>query len=850
LSESVVRYLAEKASFWRRDQFLVTAFLVFMARISSSYEFDVGFRHPALRRELASWGMEALFASHVPLHVTLRDQASLAEAFAEVHERIATTIKHKTYARDMVTRFPTLCELYSGEQSPRFPVVVEWGENLHDIEQYKAPLGSELALVTVPDEALEAGHPCAWLYSELFDAENVKSMAGHFQALLEGMVSESSTPICQLPLMAEADRHRLLVEWNDTQADFPRDQCFHELFELQVKRSPEAIAAVLSGRELTYRALNERANQLAHYLQALGVGPEVLVGICMEPSLELVVGIMGILKAGGAYLPLDPASPEERLAFMLEDAQATVVLSQKELAGRLLVSGTKVVCLDTDWPDIAQKSHENPHSNANAENLAYVLYTSGSTGKPKGVMIQHHSIANLATALHKAIYASRLGAPLRLSLNAPIFFDASVQRLAMLLYGHTFYIIPEEVRRDGEALLAFVRRNRLDGIDCVPAQLRLLLAAGLLDESEWTPSMVLLGGEAIDETTWQMLSTATGTTQFFNMYGPTECTVDSTIALVEMNADEPTMGGPVANARAYVLDECLQPVPMGVPGELHIGGAGVARGYLRRPKLTAGRFIPDPFSDEVGARLHKTGDLVRFLPDGTIEFLGRIDYQVKVRGFRIELGEIEAVLSQHLGIREAIVLAAEDPSGDRRLVAYVIPQQKPVPTDSLLRDYLKKTLPEYMVPSAFMVMDAFPLTPSGKVNRRALPAPAWARPALEQAFLGPRTAVEEVLAGIWTEVLGIDRVGVHDNFFELGGDSLLAVQVISRLRARFQIHLPVRTLFERPTVAGLAEAIEQALEMGRPVVRPRILPASRRAQRAAGLSADSPGVPSSGDREP
>jgi amino acid adenylation domain-containing protein len=564
-------------------------------------------------------------------------------------------------------------------------------------------------------------------------------------------------------------------------------------------------------QQLTYGELNQKANQLARYLGRIGVGPESLVGICVERSLETVLGVLGILKAGGAYVPFDPAYPAERLAYMVKDSQIQVLLTQQHLVEHLTDAMRHAPCalflFDADWETIAAEEDENPGSGVSADNLAYVIYTSGSTGKPKGVMIQHRSALNLANALHRTIYAPREKAELRLSLNAPLPFDASVQQLVMLLFGHTLHVIPQDVRLDGEALLAFLRQNRLDAFDCVPSQLKLLLEAGFLTDSEWVPWAGLPGGEAIDTVTWQKLKEAPAT-EFYNMYGPTECTVDSTICRVSTACEQPTIGRPASNAQFYVLDCHLKPVPIGVSGELHIGGAGVGRGYHNRPELTAEKFIPNPFSNEMGARLYKTGDLVRYLPDGNLEFLGRIDHQEKIRGFRIELGEITETLKQHPNLQEAVVMAREDRPGDKRLAAYVVPENKTVPNINELRNFLQQKLPVYMVPSAFVMMEALPLTPNGKLDQRALPAPEQNRPDSEIAYVEPRTQMEERLAEIWKEVLGVDLIGVFDNFFQLGGHSLLATQVISRVRDSFQVQLPVRDLFQASTIAGLAEKID------------------------------------------
>ncbi|MEK7325169.1 MAG: amino acid adenylation domain-containing protein, partial [Chloroflexota bacterium] len=387
-----------------------------------------------------------------------------------------------------------------------------------------------------------------------------------------------------------AERQQLLVDWNATAADYPGDACIHHLFEEQVERTPESVAVVYEDRSLTYRELNRQANQLAHHLQTLGVGPDVIVGLSVERSLEMMVGLMAILNAGGAYLPLDPSYPKERLAFMLEDSQAPILLTQRRFAAQLPVEGVKVVCLDSDWPVPSPPEASNLQSLATPDNLAYLIYTSGSTGQPKGVMIPHRSALNLWTGLKNIVYANHTPGPLRVSLNAPLSFDASVQEWIMLLSGYALHIVPHEIRLDGQALLDFIRRYQLDVLDCVPSQLKLLIAAGLLDGAGWTPAIVLPGGEAIDDATWQVLATAPDT-EFYNMYGPTECTVDTTICRAKSIPGRPSIGRPIANTQHYILDRHLQPVPVGVAGELHIGGAGVGRGYLNRPELTAEKFI-------------------------------------------------------------------------------------------------------------------------------------------------------------------------------------------------------------------------------------------------------------------
>ncbi len=635
-----------------------------------------------------------------------------------------------------------------------------------------------------------------------FQIEDIRRLARYFDTFLKSVIENVDTLVSELEILSQVDRDQLLIEFNNTGADYPKGQCIHQLFEEQVACTPDRSAVVFGEQQLSYAQLNARANQLARYLQKLGVGPEVVVGLCFERSVEMMIGILGVLKAGGAYVPLDPTYPKERIAFILAEAKAPVLLSQGRLKEYLPERAARVVAIDVDWELIAQESTENPISGVTADNLAYVIYTSGSTGKPKGVMIQHRSAANLVGGLQRVIYVQH-PAPLRVSLNAPLTFDASVKQWLQLLQGHTLVILPEEVRPEGDQLLSFVRQHAIDVLDCTPAQLRLLLVAGLTRNPERSPRVVLAGGEAIDEASWAFLAEQ-ATIEFYNVYGPTECTVDATICPVRESPLEPTIGRPIANAQTYLLDEKLRPVPIGVAGELYIGGAGLSRGYLKRPDLTAERFIPHPFSAEPGARLYKTGDLACYLSDGKIKFLGRADHQVKLRGFRIELGEIEMVLGQHPAVQDKVIIVREDVPGDSRLVAYFVPRQKPAPGVNELRSFLREQLPEYMVPSTFVVLEQLPLTRHGKVDRQALPAPESQRPELQAAYLAPRTKLEEIIAAIWQEVLRVDKVGVNDNFFDLGGHSLLMVQVHSKLRETFSKDISLIEMFRNPTISSLA----------------------------------------------
>ncbi len=566
------------------------------------------------------------------------------------------------------------------------------------------------------------------------------------------------------------------------------------------------MAAVFEGEQLSYRELNRRANQLAHHLRALGVGPETLVGICTQRSLEMVVGILGVLKAGGAYVPLDPAYPNERLMFMLQDTQAPVLLTQARLRGAVAESAAHLVCLDSDWDAVASHREANPVSGVRADNLAYVMYSSGSTGQPKGVMIEHQAISNHMRWVQSAFPLSESDRELQ---QTPFTFDVSVwEFFAPLLSGARLIVARPDRHPDSAYLVQVIAQQGITAIQVVPSMLQMLVEEPGLTACN-SLRRVFCGGEALGGELARALL-ARLDVELYNLYGPTEACIDATCWRCDRGQRTVLIGRPLANTRSYVLDSHRHPVPIGVPGELYIGGEGLARGYLNRPELTAEKFIPNPFSREPGSRLYRTGDLARYRPDGNIEFLGRIDHQVKLRGFRVELGEIEAVLGQHPVVRETAVVAREDSPGDKRLVAYVVPLPQEGPEVGELRRYLKQKLPEHMVPSAFVMLDALPLTPSGKLDRRRLPEPDRAHPELKKDFVAPRAAVEQVVARTWSRVLGSKRVGIHDNFFELGGHSLLATQVMSRLREVFRVDLPLLSLFESPTVAGLSHVIVQS----------------------------------------
>jgi amino acid adenylation domain-containing protein len=640
-------------------------------------------------------------------------------------------------------------------------------------------------------------------------ADDVRYLAARFEALLESASENPDAPVGEMEILGETERQRLLLDANSEEAIFRTEACLHEQFEEQVARTPEAVALVFGDEHLSYRELNERANKAARYLQRCGVECEARVGVLMERSVEMIWAVLGVLKAGGAYVPLDVTNPGLRVREMIEDTGADVVLTERKCAEVLEGAGVKLVRVDgAERDELERESGEAMSSRVEAGNLAYVIYTSGSTGKPKGVMVSHRSASNLAGALRRSVYED-LGRSLRVSLNAPLTFDASVKQLLQLLYGHSLHLLPEEVRYEAAALLTYGRRQQLDVLDCTPAQLRSLIAAGLLDERGVTFATVLVGGDALDEETWQLLARST-TTRFYNLYGPTECTVDATVCPIQPAHTRASLGRPVANARVYLLDPHLRPVPGGVAGEIYIGGDGVSRGYLGQPGLTAERFIPDLFSDKAGTRLYATGDLARYLWKD-LGFLGRKDHQVKIRGFRIELGEIETVLKTHSALRDAVVVARDaDSSGEKQLVAYAV-SETPEKAATIaepqrdLRVFLRQRLPEYMIPSAFVLLDAIPLTRHSKIDRAALTASDRRLSTEGENYVPPRNEIERSIAMIWREVLEIDRVGVRDNFFDLGGHSLLMARAYSKLRETIGQEFSMIDLFRYPTISSLAE---------------------------------------------
>jgi amino acid adenylation domain-containing protein len=632
-------------------------------------------------------------------------------------------------------------------------------------------------------------------------------------ALLDGVAQTPEAPIDELPLLdSGAEREHVLAQATGSPLRFPRHARIHELFEAQTLSTPDRVAVAYGDDRWTFAELNARANRVAGVLREHGVGRGSLVGICIERSLDLFAALLGTLKTGGAYVPLDPGTlnpgrpgyPEERLAFMLRDTGVPVLLAQRALIEGLPETDTMIVAID-DPERFEGIPGDDVAVEGSGGDLAYAIYTSGSTGRPKAALVEHRMALNLWSALREQVYSVRAGERLTVSLNSPIGFDPSVQQLLALLDGHTLVLVPERIRSDGSALLELIDRDEIDVWDCTPPQLRLLLRAGLLDAARSWPSIVICGGEAMDADIWGAIATA-DRPAVFNVYGPTECTVDATCTRVR--GDAPTIGSPLPNVRVHVLDGRRQPVPPGIPGEMYIGGAGVARGYLNRPELTEERFVADPFGGE-GSRLYRTGDLAVARSDGTLDFLGRLDDQVKVRSHRIELAEVETVVRQCPGVQDTAAVVREDTPGDRRLVAYYVLEAGATTTNSTIRAHLKRWVPEYMVPAALVPIDSLPLSSRGKLDRAALPLPTQARAALGIDFVAPRDEFERRLVAAWASVLELaaEEIGVRDDFFDLGGDSLRAVELLTALEETVGHELPLDVAVTAPTVEQQAVAL-------------------------------------------
>jgi len=791
VSESLSRSLKELS---RREgatlfMTLLAAFSTLLYRYSGQRDILVG-TPIANRNRAETESLIGFFVNTLIFRTRLSEQMTFRELLVQVREVALEAYAHQDLP------FEKLVEELQPERSlshsPVFQVMLDLqNAPMHDLELHG------LRLTPLPFDSLMAKFDLVMTVGEtdgrlsgqleyntdLFDAATIERLGRHLEHLLEAAVSNPDEQVSRLPLLADDERQQILFKWNDTQVENGSALYVHELFEQQAAAKPEAVAVVLNDEQLTYQELNERANKLAHYLRGLGTGPESLVGVCLKRSVDAVVAILGVLKAGGAYLPLDPSYPRERLSRILADAGAQIVITEE--------------CLERNADEIETQINADFKTTISSENLAYVIYTSGSTGIPKGVLVSHRNLTHSILARFR-YYQEPLDSFLLLS---PFAFDSSVAGLFWTLCRGGMLVIPDEDSYQDPAHLAeLIARHCVSHLLALPAFYELILRHGGPEQLS-TVRTAIVAGESCPPELVTRHAEVLPRAALFNEYGPTEATVWSSVHYCDSTAGQGPVpiGRPVANTQIYVLDSQLQPAPVGVTGEVYIGGDGVARGYLNHPDQTAERFVPNPFTAKPGARLYKTGDLARLLATGNIEYAGRNDFQVKIRGYRIELGEIELMLAQHPEVREVVLLASE------HLTAYVVLNEMRTATATQLKEFLKERLPEYMLPSSFVMLDALPLTATGKVDRNALPTQIGVE--AEENYLAPRTALEEVLAEIFSDVLSLERVGVNDSFFDLGGHSLLATQVLSRVREAFQLELPLRKLFQAPTVARLATAI-------------------------------------------
>jgi amino acid adenylation domain-containing protein len=786
---------------------LMSAFQVLLMRYTGQEDLLVG--TPVANRNRAEIeGLIGCFINTLVMRNDLSGNPSFLELMTRVQDKALSAYSHQDMPfeklvqelnpeRDL-SRGPILQVLFSFLNTRTEPVTFPGLE----VTRIKAE-GSE-AKVDLSLYAIEVaeGISCTFEYNtDLFDAERIQRMLQHLQVLVENIVRDPSRRLSELEILTPAERQQLVVDYNQTHMDFADCTTLHALFEQQARRSSDAIALQFEGERLSYRDLDERANQLARHLKSLGVGPDTLVGLFHERSLNMMVALLGILKAGGAYVPLDPSFPEDRLSYMVENSGMRVLVTQKALDGLLPVRPPSVVRLDSDWPLIsALDAGRLTQTNACPHNLAYVLYTSGSTGKPKGVEIEHSAIVNLLLSMRREPGIS--AADTLLAVTTLSFDIAGLELYLPLICGGRVVIASREDVHDPARLIRRMEESRCTVMQATPTTWRSLIHAG------WNGSpmlKILCGGEAFPPDLAQQLKSRCG--ELWNMYGPTETTVWSTICeIAAVNGPVP-IGKPIANTQVFVLDPNRNLQPVGVAGELYIGGAGVARGYLNRPELTAERFVASPF--QANERLYRTGDLARWLPNGKLECLGRIDNQVKIRGFRIELDEVEAVLSRHPGVQQCVVAASDETSGDKKLAAYYVAKSnKPIDVIGL-REHMKHSLPDYMIPTIWMALPSLPLTPNGKIDRKALPRVEQQQIAPSGDHVSPRTATEKTLARIWEEVLDVRNAGAHDDFFALGGHSLLAVNLINESERVFGIRFPLLTLFHSPTIAEFAEVVDQ-----------------------------------------
>lgn len=805
IPNEVTEFLITSTQKGNCSDFILTAFVAYIAKLEENSTFDIGISKTKLKNRVISF--DKIFASHIPCRITIDKAQTVEDIFQVIQKQITLSQQKETYSYDVALRYPELASLNTKSLS----IIVEKTDSLKNACLGKA---NDLAFFIQKD-----GKEYAISYNNISLTKTVISrIIDQFTVFIKNIVNQPTQSLEQQPLLSEQEYQRILSQWNNTQSKYPKHLGIHQLIERQTTKTPDAIAIIFENKSLTYKELNNKANQVAHYLQTLAVKPEVIVGLCVERSLSMLIGLLGILKAGGAYLPLDPAYPSERLAFILKDAGVDVLLTQQKWLDKLANMKTaNLVCLDTQWSTISQQSEKNLLTNIKSTNLVYIIYTSGSTGKPKGVQITHQAFVNFLYAMHQSIGLNKQD--ILLAVTTLSFDIAGLELYLPLMIGAKIALVNRETALDGFQLLDKIISSKTTVMQATPATWQLLMNAGW--NNQQTPDLkILCGGEALSRTLAEKL--LSNGKSVWNLYGPTETTVWSSVYQVkQLKASEKDkniseyIGRPIANTQLYILNKYLQPTPIGIIGELHIGGDGLARGYLNHPTLTSEKFIKNPFSQQNNSRLYKTGDLVRYCEDGNIEYISRIDHQVKIRGFRIEIGEIESQLLKHKDVQAAVVIAKEYPPENQNLIAYVVLRstESNITNEQLLH-HLRKVLPDYMIPALIIILNAMPLTPNGKIDRRNLPLPEMDNTLMQQVELviSPDFSTEQKLVAIWSSLLRRKHVGVEENFFEIGGNSLLATEVILKIRELFLIQLPVSKLFESPTIVALAKVINNIID--------------------------------------
>ncbi len=783
-----------------RLSFFLSSFGVYLSRITGLTCFDLGFNNKDGLAELIE--LDNYFETVVPLKFELDSNPSFTDLVADIRDQIQFLRGKLTYAKHIFPRFEKLRSL-GGKNL--YPVVIEMVEGLDG----DTALSSRAPLVLVVPSKLGE---LQWRYDpQVVQNEKIIELTSQFTNFLSGILGDRDQPVSEIPILDAKSLNKILVEFNTTKQDFPKAESLQQLFESQVERTPENIALVYEKKQLTYHELNQRSNRLANFLRRLDLGPEPLVGVYLERSLEMSVALLGVLKAGAAYVPLDPGYPKERLKFMIEDARLPVLLTQKDLVDSIPKNhACQIVDLDSDWERIEKEASQNLAYNGTLQTTAYMIYTSGSSGKPKGVLVPHSAICNHMLWMNTRF---SIGDADIVFQKTPFSFDASVWEFyAPILTGAQLIMARPGGHQDSAYLAKTIAEKNITILQVVPSMLQLLVENPHFSDCK-SLRIVFCGGEPLSIDLCTRFFSALPETDLCNLYGPTEACIDATYWLCPRDIKEIFIGQPVSNAQIYILDAHLNPVPVSVPGEIHIAGGGLAKGYLNRKDLTDQKFIDNPFNEKQGTKLYKTGDSGCWNSEGKIKFLGRIDHQIKIRGLRIELGEIESCLIEHESVKDSVVVLREDSPGDKRLIAYIIPEKGSSPNITDLRNFVMKRLPDYMSPSGLVLLDELPLLPNGKVNRQVLPKPGQTRPDIRTEYVAARTETEAALAGIWEEILGICPVGINDNFFDLGGHSLLAMRMLTMIEKRFNQKLPPLAPFQSPTVIELSPLVSSNEEV-------------------------------------